>query len=218
MRHKLFLLIVLGACLTFLKVSAQDGSWNTGIDLYSSFVWRGVRYSGPSIQPTLEYTTGHFTIGSWGSAGFDGFMETDLYLSYNFDVGVSIGICDYYYPGTPFFDFSKKTGAHGFEAGLKYETGGLSLEGNYIFNEAGKAGTAGGDMYFEVSYSFRHANLFMGAGNGWHTPDGKFGLVNIGISSHKTLQITESFSIPVIGSVILNPTTEQVYIVGGISF
>ncbi len=217
MKHKLFLLIVLGACLTFSEVSARDGSWNTGMDLYSSFVWRGVKYSGPSVQPYLEYTTGGFTIGSWGSAGFDGFLETDLYLSYDLGFGISIGICDYYYPGTSFFDFSTITGAHGFEVSMGYKTGGLSLAGNYILNAAGGAGTAGGDMYFEMDYSFPHISLFIGAGNGWHTPDEKFGLVNMGISSHKTLQITESFSIPVQGSVILNPTTEQVYIVAGIS-
>lgn len=203
-------LIIVGS----VRANAQ---WSTGADLYSSYVWRGVQYGGPSVQPYVDYTKGGFSIGAWGSAGFDGTMEMDLYASYGFDFGLSIGATDYYYPGTEYFEFSDSIGAHGFELNLAYEVKGLSLSANYMLNEAGGAGTAGGDMYFELGYSFKSLDLFVGAGDGWHTPDGEFGVVNVGIGTSKEIPITEKFSLPVSGSVILNPTTEQFYIVVGIS-
>lgn len=203
-------LIIVGS----VRANAQ---WSTGADLYSSYVWRGVQYGGPSVQPYVDYTKGGFSIGAWGSAGFDGTMEMDLYASYGFDFGLSIGATDYYYPGTEYFEFSDSIGAHGFELNLAYEVKGLSLSANYMLNEAGGAGTAGGDMYFELGYSFKSLDLFVGAGDCWHTPDGEFGVVNVGIGTSKEIPITEKFSLPVSGSVILNPTTEQFFIVVGIS-
>lgn len=203
--------------LIIVGSARANAQWSTGTDLYSSYVWRGVQYGGPSVQPYVDYTKGGFSIGAWGSAGFDGTMEMDLYASYGFDFGLSIGATDYYYPGTEYFEFSDSIGAHGFELNLAYEVKGLSLSANYMLNEAGGAGTAGGDMYFELGYSFKSLDLFVGAGDGWHTPDGEFGVVNVGIGTSKEIPITEKFSLPVSGSVILNPTTEQFFIVVGIS-
>ena len=212
---KIYALIV----LVVLSVSAFQvkAQISTGVDLYSSYVWRGVQYCGPSIQPYVDYTKGGFSIGAWGSAGFDGYMEMDLYATYGFDFGLSLGLTDYYYPGTEYFDFSDTTGAHGVEVNLGYEIGGFSLAGNYMLNAAGGAGTIGGDTYVELGYSFKNVDVFVGAGDGWHTPDNKFGIVNVGIGTSKEIKITDSFSLPLSGSVILNPTTEQFFIVVGIS-
>jgi hypothetical protein len=214
MKNLNVLLVLVLILVGSVKVNAQ---WSTGADLYSSYVWRGVQYGGPSVQPYVDYTKGGFSIGAWGSAGFDGTMEMDMYASYGFDFGLSIGATDYYYPGTEYFDLSDSTGAHGFELNLGYELEGLSLSANYMLNEAGGAGTVGGDMYFELGYSFKSVDLFVGAGDGWHTSDGEFGVVNVGIGTSKEIPITEKFSLPVSGSVILNPTTEQFFIVVGIS-
>jgi len=196
-------------------LTAQE--WSTGLDIYSSYVWRGTAFSGPSIQPSVEFSAGGFSIGAWGSQGFDGFQEMDLYASYAFDFGLSIGITDYYYPGTQYFDYSKETGAHGFEINLGLEISNLSLSANYILNEAGGAETKGKDMYYEVGYIIGEVGLFVGAGDGWHTTDGKFGLCNLGLGTSKEIKVTDSFSLPVSGSVILNPEKEQFYIVVGIS-
>lgn len=211
------------ACMLLLTVitpNAQAQEWSTGLDIYSSYVWRGSKFgSGPAFQPSVEFSAGSFAIGAWGSvnSSTEEAAEMDLYLSYGFDFGLSIGLTDYYYPGTEYFDYSTETGAHALELNLGYEIGGFSLAGNYFFNEAGAAGTAGGDLYFEAGYGFENVNLFVGAGDGWHTPDGEFGLVNIGIGTSKEIKITDTFSIPLSGSAILNPTTEQFYIVVGIS-
>jgi hypothetical protein len=190
---------------------------STGVDLYSSYVWRGTKYSGPSIQPYIGYTNGGFSVGAWGSAGFDGYMEMDLYTKYTFGFGLSAGITDYYFPGNKYFDISDSTGAHGLEINLGYTLAGFSLAANCILNKAGGAATTGGDKYFEIGYAFNKVNLFVGAGDGWHTPNGKFGVVNVGIGTCKEIKISDSFSIPVKGNMIFNPTTEQFYIVVGIS-
>jgi hypothetical protein len=94
----------------------------------------------------------------------------------------------------------------------------MSLSANYIVNEAGGIASAGGDMYFQAGYAFKYFNIFVGAGNGWHTSDGDFNLCNLGIGTTKEIKITDSFSIPVIGQVILNPEKEQLYVVVGFSF
>ncbi|MEZ5070432.1 MAG: TorF family putative porin [Bacteroidales bacterium] len=205
-------------------VNAQEekaSPFSAGGDFVSSYVWRGTKFgTGPAIQPYLDLTLGNFSIGGWGSYCFTSAeaAEADLYVSYGFDFGLSVGLTDYYFPGTEYFDFSTATGSHAFEINLGYEVGGLSLAANYFLNEAGSAGTAGGDMYFELGYSFENVGLFLGAGDGWHTPDEEFAVCNIGISTEKELAITESFSLPVSGALILNPATEQFNIVVGISF
>lgn len=197
-------------------VKAQDVS--AGVDLYSTYVWRGVAYSGPSIQPYVEVGSGGFTLGAWGSQGIDGsmadgtvgFQEMDLYAGYSFDFGLSLGVTDYYYPGTAYFD----DGSHAFELNAGFDVGDVTLSGNYIF--AG-GGSVGDDIYFQLGYSLGEADLFVGGGDGWHSTDTEFQVVNIGIGTTKDIVITESFTVPLSGSVILNPDTEQFYVVVGIS-
>ncbi len=216
-------LIFTAVLLTSLKpttVNAQ--SFDTGVDFYSTYIFRGVAFSGPSIQPYVEFSTGGFSIGAWGSQGIDGlasegslgFQEMDLYAAYEFDFGLSIGLTDYYYPGTDYFD----SGSHAIELNLGFELDNFSLSGNYMFNEAEGAGSAGSDLYFEAGLSFGSVNIFAGAGDGWHSMDGDFALVNVGLATTKEIKVTESFSIPLTGAAILNPDTEQFYIVVGISF
>ncbi len=216
MKRTLFIAASLFVLIAF-KPNAKAQEFSTGVDLYSSYVWRGTNFSGPSLQPYLDFTAGGFSIGAWGSQGYDGFQEMDLYLSYGFDFGLSLGLTDYYYPGTEYFDYSTETGAHAFEINAGFEAGVVSLSANYILNEAGGAASAGGDMYFEAGVAAGSVDLFVGAGDGWHTPDGEFGVCNVGLGTSKEVKITDSFSLPVSGSAILNPTTEQFFIVVGIS-
>lgn len=219
LKHKIFSLSIIIAFLSiFTDSKAQEIT--TGVDLYSTYVWRGVAYAGPSVQPYVEFGAGGFTLGAWGSQGIDGivsgdnvsngFQEMDLYASYSFDFGLSVGVTDYYFPGTLYFEDE----SHAYELNLGFETGNLSLSGNYIF--AG-GGSVGDDLYAELGYSLGSADLFIGAGDGWHSSDTDFTVVNIGVGTTKVIKITESFSLPLSGAVILNPDTEQLYILAGIS-
>jgi uncharacterized protein (TIGR02001 family) len=218
-------LVALGLWIVPMNLRAQDeeasSPFSVGGDLVSSYLWRGTQFgTGPAIQPYLELALGNFTIGGWGSYSFgnSSFAEADIYLAYGFDFGLSVGLTDYYYPGTEYFDYSTETGAHAFELNLGYEIGGFSIAANYIFNEAGNAGSAGSDMYFEAGYGFEYFSLFAGAGDGWHTAEGDFMLCNIGIASEAEINITEKFSLPVSGALIWNPDKEQFHVVVGVSF
>lgn len=220
------IIVIMIFCFSIISenTNAQEeessSPFSLGADFVSNYVWRGTKFgSGPNVQPYVEFGIAGLTVGSWGSFAFNttSVVENDFYLSYGFDFGLSLGVTDYYYQG-PLFEFSDSTGSHALELNGSYEIGGLSLSANYIVNEAGGAGTAGGDMYFEATYSFENFNIFMGAGDGWHTTTGDFEVVNVGVSTASEIKITDQFSIPVFGSVIVNPQAEIAYVVLGFSF
>lgn len=192
-----------------------------GFDLVSSYLWRGTKFGvGPAMQPSIEFTRGGFAIGGWGNYNFTSLegAEADLYVSYSFGFGLSLGVTDYYFPGTEFFDFSDSTGAQAFEVNMGYDYEGFSASANYFMNQAGSAGTQGGDMYFELGYTFKYFGIHVGAGDGWHTTEGNFAICNIGITSTAEIKITDNFSLPIFGAVILNPDKEQFHVVAGITF
>ena len=156
-----------------------------------------------------------------------GYTETDPYISYSFPFGLSLGVTDYYYPthidstgslvGSDVFDFDKETGFHVFEINAGYAFKGLSLSANYILNESGGALSSGADMYFQAGYTFSNFNVSIGAGDGWHTADTEFNICHIAIGTTKTIAVTDKFSVPVTGSVILNPDKKQLFVVVGFS-
>lgn len=197
----------------------NNSSFSVSSTFASNYVWRGSNYgNGPHIQAQVSFSTGGLTLGVWGSFDFSGYKEADPFLSYSFPFGLSLGFTDYYYPGLSFFETSVEDGSHAFELNGSYSTGGLSLSANYIINEAGGAASLGGDLYFQAGYEFESFNIFAGAGNGWHTTDGEFDLCNIGVGTETTIEITEKFSLPLSGQVILNPDREQLYLVVSVSF
>lgn len=213
------LAVVLGVGL---YAQESESPWTAGADVVSSYVWRGLYLSNAAVQPSLSFSTGGFTVGGWGSASFDGVLEADLYAAYTFGFGMTLGATDYYFPsiegGNDYFDTGKTTGAHILELNGGYEISGFSFAANYVLNEAGGAGSAGGDKYFEVGYAYRNINLIVGGGDGLQTQDGDFNITNIGIGVTKELTITPSFTLPFTCSAILNPDREKFYLVAAISF
>jgi hypothetical protein len=213
----------------FAQEAETPSPFSLGADIYSNYVWRGTKFgTGPAFQPSIKYATGGLTIGAWGSFDAAGYAEADLYASYAFDFGLSLGLTDYYYPGLDYFNYSDTAGSHAFEINAGYTIKAFTLSANYIVNEAGGAASVGGDMYFEAKYAFTNFSVFAGAGNGWHTVEGfkadgvtmkddEFGLCNLGLSTSKTIKVTDSFSIPVNGSVIWNPHAKQFNMVIGFS-
>lgn len=204
---KVYALIVLVVLIvTSVSVKAQ---FSTGVDLYSSYVWRGAKFgSGPAIQPYVDYTVGGLSVGAWGSvcASDNEGYEMDLYASYGFDFGLTIAVSDYYFGGE-YFDGTM----HYIEPALSFEAGDFSVTGAYMLGD----GVA--DAYAELGYTLGSVDLTLGAGNGQYTKDGGFMLCNVGIGTSKEVKITEDFSLPVSGSVILNPSTQGFFIVVGIS-
>lgn len=199
----------------------SESKFGVGADFYSNYIWRGSKYgTGPAIQPSVKYSGNIFTAGAWGSIDFNGYQEADLYFSFSLPAGISLGMTDYYYPGLKYFDYSDTTGSHAFEINASFSRGNFLLSGNYFLNQAGGAGSLGGDLYFQAGYTFKYFNLFIGAGDGLHTHDpdtdeDKFAVCNLGIGTSKTIKVTDTFRIPVTGQLIFNPDKEQMFIVVG---
>jgi len=214
MKKKITLIVftLLAICTFNGKAQETTSSWTTGVDLYSSYVWRGAKFgSGPAMQPTVKYTNGGFSIGAWGSYCFstNEATEADLFASYGFSLGenstLSFAVTDYYFPTAEYFDGN----SHYFEPMVSLGLGKLSLAAAYMTNAE--------DTYVEAGYNAGAVSLFAGAGNGQYTKDASFNLCNVGLKTSKSIKISDSFTIPVSGSVILNPSTEQFHIVVGIS-
>jgi hypothetical protein len=230
---KMFVLLmtVLISVSLYAQEDEKKSQFSLGADVVSSYVWRGSKVgTGPNIQPWMKFSTGGFTLGAWGSTSFHDFgdvAEMDLYTSYTFNFGLTVGLTDYYYQGTPYFRYSSDSASHAFEINAAYTIKSFSIAANYIINDASKGGPAnmpgGGDMYFEANYAFKNFSVFVGAGNGWHTNDKDngddvFALCHIGIKASKELKITDNFSLPITGALSLNPDKEELNLVIGVSF
>jgi hypothetical protein len=227
MRNRNRILSVVFVVTGFLSILPAFGQNDTlskfslNADFYSNYIWRGVRYgTGPAIQPAIKYNGKILSVGAWGSFDFNGYQETDLYFSIALPAGFSVGVTDYYYPGLKYFDYTDTSGSHAYDVNLGFTKGNFNLSANCILNEAGGAASLGWDKYIQAGYSFKSFNVFLGAGDGWHTFDpatgkDKFAICNVGIGTSKVIKVTDSFSIPVAGQLIFNPDREQMFIVIG---
>lgn len=204
-----------------LQVSARrelESSFTTGTDLISSYIWRGSRQgSGPHIQPYIEYSFGIFTAGAWGTIDLNGYEEADLWFSFELPGGFAVGMQDYYLPDLPYFDYSATDGSHALELNLDWVSDNVWLSANCIINEAGGVGSYGKDLYFEAGLSFEFFNLFMGAGNGWHTEEGNFNVCNLGLEVCREIVVTDMFTLPCTARMVFNPDREQMFVTAGIS-
>lgn len=228
--YKAIILVFLNIFIFCQSPKAQENEkqspFDVKLDFVSTYVWRGTMYSGPSVQPSASFESKGFKAGAWASVDFIGtYFEADLYVLYTFNFGLSIGATDYYYPFYSYTDYTDSTGSHAYEINLGYTIKNVSLSANYVINEAGAAGSMGGDIYAEIKYSFKYVSLFAGAGNGWLTVEDqgepeandKFGLLNIGTTITKGIRITDQFQLPIFGSLIWNPFAGHFYIVAGFS-
>lgn len=204
----------------FFCASSQvkEDSWHAGVDLYNAYVWRGTKFgAGPSIQPTINYSVSGFTVGAWGAyssshvEGEDIFIETDLYSSYLVKIGnkstILLTLTDYYFPSTTTDYFHSEH--HCIEPATTISVGDISVMGAYMVKTKEK--------YCELTYNFAEVSIFAGAGDGMYTKDGNFNLCNVGVKTTKLIKLSDSFSFPVIASIVLNPSTETFNIVVGFS-
>ena len=232
--------LALFAATLIYPSTLQAQEFGVGADFMSRYVWRGFDFGESfSIQPTLEFSQDAFTIGTWASysisADGSGANEHDLYVSVA--VGpVSFGITDYYFPsGTIGFDGGGSFGvgagdapffevdSHTFEPFVSVESGGFSLYGAFLLNSEFEDGDADYGPYVQAGYGFEVAGTELGlAAGGILTESAFYGntsaaLSNLSISAAKAVPITDSFSIPVGVSYIINPYTERTFLVFGIS-
>ncbi len=215
---KLRALSLIALTIAALPATSMAQSFSLGADFASRYVWRGVDFGESfSIQPTLEFSTGSFAVGSWASYSIanDGALanEHDLYFSFSFD-GFSVGMTDYYFPGPgalPFSNFDGDgEGAHWLE--INASVGGtesfpLTVSGNiFVHNDVDNS------IYFEIGYPFSVDDVDLRVGVGIVPQESafygtnSFGITVLGLSAGSALKITEDFSLPVSVMYAVNPT------------
>lgn len=237
-----------GMFFTNLLKSQDESPISLSLDLYSRYVWRGTDFgSSPSIQPGFEFSKSGFTAGAWGAYTTNinlPAQEADLYLGYTFFKEMfSVTVSDYFFPTdgaeNSYFKYDKNT-THVFEASLSFngtENLPLSFLAGTMFygNDKDRNGDNRYSTYCEVAYSpeikgmpfsvFCGVNLFAPAEedlnmaspvNGFY--GNKAGVVNLGISAVKNIEVTESFTLPLTVSVITNPMKGNMFLVAGLSF
>lgn len=215
------------------ETELKKGNLGISVDLVNRYIWRGLQYcSTPSIQPYLAYTTSkeNFSFGAWGSySNSSNYGEVDLFISY-YSKYFTISVWDYFLMDetaaqNKYFQYDNKTTGHSYEASLvlgnfKFP---LQLTSSVFFYGADK--DVNGDnyysLYFEAAYNFNIANQDLNVFLGGTTAEGLYGtgpgFVNLGCSLVKEVKITDSFSLPIKGSVIFNPREENVYFVIGLT-
>jgi hypothetical protein len=243
-RRTLASLLAIMATSTGL-VAAQElkGSFSTGADLVSSYVWRGVAQDlsnkqSPNLQPYASFNYGKLTLGAWGSTSFTGSVkEVDLYATFAFSSKLALTLTDYnwnFTSGKSYFNLGSETD-HVFEATLAY-TGGeafpISASVNTMF--AGADINSSGDQaystYIEVAYPVSaNAKIFVGGSVIDDTPiygsisentlvRGGAGITNLGMKVTKELKFSDSFSLPVYGMGGFNLVAKDAYLLVGLSF
>ena len=128
---------------------------SVGADLVSGYIWRGQDLGGVSVQPSLEISYKGFSLGAWGSVGFESTdtKEFDLTLGYSIG-GFSVSVTDYWFntqvetgidddgetifATNKYFKYGAHSTAHVFEAQVGYDFGPLAV--NWYTNFAGADG------------------------------------------------------------------------------
>ncbi|HRY99030.1 MAG TPA: hypothetical protein P5550_08230 [Bacteroidales bacterium] len=244
MRH--ISLIILMAMLLPMAGHSQDeskGSWGVSADLVSRYVWRGLEFgNSPAVQPGIEYSRGMITAGCWGSYATNGanYQEADLYVTLTPVEAFSITFTDYFFPdhslGTNhYFNYDGDRTGHVMEGAITFNgTEKLPLRVMAAVNFYGAdARKANGDLmystYAELGYSTEisstSCDLFLGfSPNKADTDKGetgfygdKPGIINLGITGHRDIRVSESFTLPVFTSLIVNPQAENIFLVFGLS-
>ncbi|MBO4724453.1 MAG: hypothetical protein J5596_03920 [Bacteroidaceae bacterium] len=204
-----------------------------GADVVSEYVWRGAKCGDAAIQPTLGLSAAGVDLSFWGSVGVANTFDTrelDITLSYSI-AGATVGVTDYWFsagddPYGRYFSYKKNATNHVYEVFAGYDFGFASI--SWYTNIAGadyKAdGSSAFSSYCELAAPFSAfgaewtASLgFVPFESGLYGTDG-FDVTNISLSAAKSIDITESFSLPVSAGLTFNPCAEMAYLVFGISF
>jgi len=206
------------------------------------FSWRGLNIGAWGSYSFAPYTNiVNNTVVDMGN-----YSEMDLYMSYTLK-WFTLMVFDYFVPNGldpdytgisayQYFNYNNKTTGHGIEVSLSFAgppAFPIKFYAGTIVYGMDKAKDSLGfyanpdknnfSTYLELSYpvSFRKIdlNFFAGGtpfGGSWYGPDA--GFTNVGLSAKKAIPITKTYCLPVQASLVVNPNTQKVFLVFGISF
>lgn len=214
------------------QVKSQDIDVDLSADVVSSYVWRGAKSAGASIQPSLTASAGAFSLGAWASTDIAGAgaKEVDFTAAYQAG-GFKVAVTDYWWDGEEKYRyFSSPLGdnnGHYVEGTIGYtlpEAFPLSVSWNTFFLGKGNKKGDGDNSYstfVELAYPFSVKGVDMGISAGftpWESAvygtDG-FKFTSIALSATKSIKFSDSFSLPIFGNIICNPNQEDIHFVFG---
>jgi hypothetical protein len=217
---------------------------NVTTDFVSRYIWRGLDYGkAPSIQPTLSYIKGGFEIGAWGAVSTIGsYHELDPYAKYTLK-SFTLTFTDYFVNNntldpnnTNYFNYNEWTTNHVFEGSLQYKGPDkfpisilvatyfygsdrkIKIDSSNINNITTKY-TQNYSTYIELGYTVKCNNksfdTFLGLTPFSGAYGNTFGIINMGITGYRTVEISNKFSLPIKASLIANPQARNLYFVFG---
>ncbi len=227
---------LLSMAMPFTAKAQDKVEASVGADLVSGYIWRGTDCGGVSIQPSASIAYKGFSLGAWGSVGFEktDTKELDLTLGYSIG-GLSVAITDYWFSPDDdaekvgYFKYGAHNTIHTFEGTLAYDFGPVAVSWNTYF-----AGTDyytvkdNGDIkrsystYVGISAPFKLGSLDWTAEVGFTPWEGaysdKFNVTNLSLKASKEIKVTSSFTLPAFAQVTFNPYEDKAYFAFGVSF
>lgn len=227
------MMFAMSAVSTVNAQTSKGGTFTMSADLVSSYIWRGVPQEGskggtPNIQPSITYTNGIFSIGTWGSSSFSGQVkEVDLSATLALSQTFSFAITDYNWNfNRTYFNYESHATDHIYEATLSYAGVAkfpLSVSVNTMFfgDDKNANGNNAYSSYVELGYPLTPmVKLFAGASL-VNSPmvygNSSFAFINIGLRATKIVKVTDTFSLPVYGILGCNPQSGKAFLVAGIT-
>lgn len=243
MKKIILLAFLLGSMIAASAQNEPKKVFDVNADFMSRFIWRGINVSHvPNIQPNLCYNSQFgLKAGAWASAAVTGnYAEVDLYLGYSLK-GFSLTLTDYFIADetkeiNKFFNYKNENTGHQIEAAIGYDgpekfpihlLAGTFLYGNDKAIDNMIIDTITSDTvttfknqystYFELGYTIRNFNIFMGITPQEGLYGNTFGVINAGITAKRDIRLSEKFKLPVQASLITNPQKGNIYLVFGFS-
>lgn len=230
-----FAIIAVAFSVSQMKAqSLEDVSVDLHGDFVSSYVWRGIKQAGASVQPALSVDYKGLTLGAWGSTELSGDTKKEVDFSLGYSISnFSLLVTDYWWDGEyveRYFSSPEDGNAgHLLEVGLSYqfaEKFPLKLSWNtFVMGEGNKKedGKNSFSTFVEASYPFSLQGVdfefAVGAIPWTSTVYGQemrgFKVSQIRLGATREIQITDKFSLPIFANVVANPASEDMHFIFG---
>ncbi len=226
MKKYILTLVAAVMALGTTTANAADFEVSGGVDLVSTYTWRGLDQTGPAFQPAAAVSYGGLSLSAWGSNPFVGEgKELDVTLGYAIG-SFSISLTDYWWEGESTNFLNKGLTAHQQELGLAYEFGnGLSISWNTMIAGDMDKLTVGDDgemkasysTYVNIAYPFTVGDVDCSASVGITPWEGAYAS-DFNVATVAFRMDKEFFSIPMFVEAIAAPAQKDAYLVAGMSF
>jgi len=201
-------------------------AFGSGLELNTKYVWRGIPFGdAPVLFPNMSYTHKGFNVMALGGYALNGsHSEVDWFFTYSFK-NISLGLNDYFFPDNSaknnhYLNFNPQESLHTVEACFTYTFPKVPIwltASTFVF---GYDRDENGDNYFstylEAGYTWQISgndkfSFILGAtpAKGFYSDD--FGIVNTALKYDTSIPF-ESYRLPVSGSFVINPDTENVFL------